>query len=101
MEEEEKGSLEAEMANVEAVVQRLVETVEEVGAISVYMRAYKKQFGNLSRRIKLLAPMFEELKESKEAVPAAALTSLVQMGMPLTREVSCYGWVETEARSLW
>ncbi|PKA51936.1 U-box domain-containing protein 13 [Apostasia shenzhenica] len=64
----------------EAVVQRLVEAVEEIAAISDFRNAYKKQFCNLSRRIRLLAPMFEELRDSREPISEGAARSLARLG---------------------
>ncbi|XP_020571672.1 protein spotted leaf 11-like [Phalaenopsis equestris] len=80
MEEEEvKPTTPKASGNGEAAVERLMEAVEEIAAISEYRNAYKKQFGNLSRRVKLLAPMFEELKESSEPIPNEAVRGLVQL----------------------
>lgn len=67
--EDEKGVL----------VQSLIDTVNEISTISDYRGTVKKQYCNLARRLKLLTPMFEEIKESKEAIPeetAKALFSL-------------------------
>ncbi|RRT38317.1 hypothetical protein B296_00055174 [Ensete ventricosum] len=65
------------------VVDRLGEAVEEIAAISDYRNAYKKQFCNLSRRIKLLAPMFEELKESKDPISEPAVGGLEKLNRAL------------------
>ncbi|KAJ8479803.1 hypothetical protein OPV22_023530 [Ensete ventricosum] len=65
------------------VVDRLAEAVEEIAAISDYRNAYKKQFCNLSRRIKLLAPMFEELKESKDPISEPAVGALEKLNRAL------------------
>ncbi|KAG1337887.1 protein spotted leaf 11 [Cocos nucifera] len=70
MEEEGKGSAAA------PVVERLMVAVEEIAAISDYQNAYRKQLGNLSRRIKLLAPMFDELKDSRDPIPESAARTL-------------------------
>ncbi|XP_074585392.1 U-box domain-containing protein 13-like [Curcuma longa] len=68
---------------VGSVVEKLVNLVEEIAATSDYRNSYKKQFSNLSRRIKLLAPMFEELKESKVAIPASALIATEKLNRAL------------------
>ncbi|KAJ4978365.1 hypothetical protein NE237_009145 [Protea cynaroides] len=65
--EEEKGVL----------IQKLIDIVNEISAISDYRCAIKKQFCNLARRLKLLLPMFEEFRDSKETIPDDSL-------MPLT-----------------
>ncbi|KAJ6827287.1 protein spotted leaf 11-like [Iris pallida] len=62
-----------------ALTRELVDLVEEISSISDYRNAYRKQLCNLSRRIKLLAPMFEELREGGGAIggrDAAALARL-------------------------
>ncbi|XP_072997655.1 protein spotted leaf 11-like [Typha latifolia] len=86
MEEEAKGA-EPEAAapvpaaedGVKVVVQGLTVAVEEIAAISEFRNAYKKQFCNLSRRIKLLAPMLEDLKESKVPIPEKAVETLAPL----------------------
>ncbi|KAL6645877.1 hypothetical protein ACP70R_017485 [Stipagrostis hirtigluma subsp. patula] len=59
-----------------AVVERLVELVGEIAAISDFRNAYRRQFCNLSRRIRLLAPMLEEAKEAPRPLPAASEAAL-------------------------
>lgn len=63
----------------DAVVQGMVEAVEEISAMSEFRNAYRKLFCNLARRIKLLAPMLEELKESKDPIPAKAIETLARL----------------------
>ncbi|CAL9101211.1 unnamed protein product [Musa textilis] len=65
------------------VADRLAEAVEEIAGISDYRNAYKKQFCNLSRRINLLAPMFEELKESKDPISKPAVGALEKLSRAL------------------
>lgn len=72
MEVEEKGPS-------AAVVERLLVAVDEIAAFSDYRNAYKKQLGNLSRRIKLLAPLFDELKDSKDPIPESAARTLAPL----------------------
>lgn len=55
----------------------MAKAAEEISAISDYRNAYRKQFCDLSRRMKLLEPMFQELKESKDPIPEQAVRSLV------------------------
>ncbi|GLU02376.1 hypothetical protein SLE2022_196280 [Rubroshorea leprosula] len=67
--DEEKGTLVAE----------LIDAVNEIASITDYRCTVKKQYCNLARRLKLLIPMFEEIRESKEPIPedtAKALFSL-------------------------
>ncbi|XP_039144937.1 protein spotted leaf 11-like [Dioscorea cayenensis subsp. rotundata] len=74
MEEEEAGG-----GAAMAVVERLVKSVAEISAISDFGQAYKKELCNLSRRIKLLAPMFDELIDSKVPIPVDVLRSLASL----------------------
>ncbi|ESR38047.1 U-box domain-containing protein 13 [Citrus sinensis] len=67
--EDEKGVL----------VQSLIDTVNEISTISDYRGTVKKQYCNLARRLKLLTPMFEEIKESKEAIPEETSKALVSL----------------------
>ncbi|XP_052207982.1 U-box domain-containing protein 13-like isoform X1 [Diospyros lotus] len=64
--EDEKGAL----------VQKLIDTVDEISAISDYRSTVKKQYCNLARRVKLLTPMFEEIRDSKEPVPEECFKGL-------------------------
>ncbi|KAH0462198.1 hypothetical protein IEQ34_009773 [Dendrobium chrysotoxum] len=94
MEDEEEKRMTAKVSgDGEAAVERLMEVVEEIATISDYRNAYKKQFGNLSRRVKLLAPMFEELKESREPIPDDAVRGLVQLreALDAARELLRFG----------
>lgn len=67
--EEDKGIL----------AQKLIDVVNEISSITDYRCAIKKQYCNLSRRLKLLIPMFEELKETKEDVPKEVIKSLISL----------------------
>ncbi|RWV91094.1 hypothetical protein GW17_00046648, partial [Ensete ventricosum] len=80
MAEEEKATA---VVTGRALVERMAEAAEEISAISDYRNAYRKQFCDLSRRMKLLEPMFQELKESKDPIPEQAVRSLVQLKLAL------------------
>jgi hypothetical protein len=67
--EEEKGAL----------AQSLIDIVNEIASISDYRWTVKRQYCNLARRLKLLTPMFEEIRDSKEAVPKETVRALVSM----------------------
>ncbi|KAK7312475.1 hypothetical protein VNO77_36363 [Canavalia gladiata] len=47
----------------------VIELVNEIASISDYRPTVKKQYCNLARRLKLLIPMFEEIRDMKEAIP--------------------------------
>ncbi|KAL5747847.1 hypothetical protein ACOSP7_024863 [Xanthoceras sorbifolium] len=61
------------------LVQSLIETVNQVASISDYRCPVKKQYCNLARRLKLLTPMFEEIKESKLALPEETVKALASL----------------------
>lgn len=69
----------ASLVAPEALVQSLVNVLDEISAISEFKNAYKRQFCNLSRRIKLLGPLIEELKESKNPIPDKEVETLAQL----------------------
>ncbi|XP_019454065.1 PREDICTED: U-box domain-containing protein 13-like isoform X2 [Lupinus angustifolius] len=63
---------------MEHIVQSLIESVNEIAAISDYKPMVKKQYCNLARRLKLLTPMFEEIRElNKEGIPLDTLKPLL------------------------
>lgn len=66
------------------LVEKLAELVDEIAVISEFRNAYRRQFCNLSRRIRLLAPMLEEAKEGPRPLPMASVTALRQLREALT-----------------
>ncbi|KAK4834774.1 hypothetical protein QYF36_000414 [Acer negundo] len=46
----------------------LVESVKEISGLAECKNVFKKMHGNLVRRIKLLSPLFEELRDSDEEI---------------------------------
>lgn len=61
----------------DALIQSLIDVVNEIAWISDFRHTVKKEYCNLSRRLKLLIPMFEEIRDSKEPVPDNTLQALV------------------------
>lgn len=59
-----------------ALVRSLIDIVNEIASISDFRCTVKKQYCNLARRLKLLIPMFEEIRDIKEAVPEETLKAL-------------------------
>ncbi|KAG6542127.1 hypothetical protein Mapa_016479 [Marchantia paleacea] len=55
------------------LVQSLTDVVNGITQIGVYRRTHKKECANLTRRVKLLAPLFEEVKELKGPLPEDAI----------------------------
>ena len=50
------------------VLSRLVASVKEVSGLPECKNFFKKMHGNLVRRIKLLSPLFEELRDGNEGL---------------------------------
>ncbi|XP_019199504.1 PREDICTED: U-box domain-containing protein 13-like [Ipomoea nil] len=63
----------------EAIARELIELANEISAISDFKSMVKKQYCNLARRLKLLTPMFEEIRDSKEPLPEASLKALLSL----------------------
>ncbi|KAG2541739.1 hypothetical protein PVAP13_9NG698100 [Panicum virgatum] len=72
----EAAEREAKAEEEGELVERLVELVGEIAAISDFRNSYRRQFCNLSRRIRLLVPMLEEAKEAPTPLPAASEAAL-------------------------
>ncbi|KAK4356539.1 hypothetical protein RND71_025510 [Anisodus tanguticus] len=73
MGEEDKGS----------VAKKLIEIVNEISSISEFRNSVKKQYCNLARRLKLLTPMFEEIRDSKELLPVESMKALISLKIAL------------------
>ncbi|KAM7280489.1 hypothetical protein ACFE04_007623 [Oxalis oulophora] len=71
--EEERGPL----------LESLIETVNDISCFSDYRCTVKKQFCNLARRLKLLTPLFEEIKEIKDPIPTQSMKALVALKQAL------------------
>ncbi|PSS14269.1 U-box domain-containing protein [Actinidia chinensis var. chinensis] len=76
-----------------ALEQKLIEIVNEISAISDFRNTVKKQYCNLARRLKLLTPMFEEIRDSKEQVPEESFKALSSLKEALesARDVLRFG----------
>ncbi|XP_071719744.1 U-box domain-containing protein 13 [Rutidosis leptorrhynchoides] len=69
-EEIEKGGL----------IQKLIDVVNEISSIYDYRSTVKKLFSNLARRLKLLTPLFEEIRDiSKDSLPLQSHQSLISL----------------------
>lgn len=81
--EEDKGAL----------AQSLIDVVNEISCASDYRCPVKKQYCNLARRLKLLVPMFEEIRESKEPIPEESLKALLSLkdALGYARELLRFG----------
>lgn len=67
----------------------LIDLVNDVALISDYRYAVRKQYCNLARRLKLLIPMFEEMRDMKQALPDNTVGALVSLkkAMESTKEL--------------
>lgn len=74
--ERTEGEAVKEEEAVGEVLERLVELVGEIAAFPDFRNAYRRQFCNLSRRIRLLTPMLEEAKEVPRPLPVASEDAL-------------------------
>ncbi|KAK1398567.1 RING-type E3 ubiquitin transferase [Heracleum sosnowskyi] len=82
--EEEKGG---------ALMKELIDMVNEISAITEFRSTVRKQYCNLARRLKLLSPMFEEIRDNKEIVPPDSFQALVSLrsAMELALELLLFG----------
>lgn len=63
--------------NEAQLLNKLIERINEIASISDYRSPIKKQYCNLARRLKLLIPMFEELKETSHPLANHVLENLL------------------------
>lgn len=61
------------------VIMKLIDVVNEISGISDYRSTVRKLFFNLARRLKLLNPLFEEIRDVKEVLPDESFRSLVSL----------------------
>lgn len=75
------------------LAKKLLETVNEISGITEYRSSVKKQYCNLARRLKLLTPLFEEIRDSKEELPQETLKSLAALNyaLDLAKELLRFG----------
>ncbi|KAK7257805.1 hypothetical protein RIF29_32044 [Crotalaria pallida] len=78
------------------IAESLIELVNEIAAISDYRPMLKKQYCNLARRLKLLTPMFEEIRDmdmDKQAIPLETSKALLDFKEALesARELLRFG----------
>ncbi|OVA00605.1 Armadillo [Macleaya cordata] len=61
------------------VIQEMIDLIEAVGLFGDYRRSQKKDSFNLVRRMKLLVPLLEEIKEIEKPIPDEALKCLCNL----------------------
>ncbi|XP_038901464.1 U-box domain-containing protein 13-like [Benincasa hispida] len=57
----------------------LIDLVNDVASISDYRYAVRKQYCNLARRLKLLIPLFEEMRDIKQPLPDDTVRALASL----------------------
>lgn len=65
--------------DVNDMVRDMMEIIETVGSYTGYRRTQRKECLNLVRRLKLLAPLWEEIKENVKLVSSENLNCLVNL----------------------
>lgn len=60
-----------------SLVTRLINIVNEISNLGEYRRIFKTECANLTRRVKLLAPLFEEVKDFKGSLPSQAISCFI------------------------
>lgn len=61
------------------LMQSLVDVVNTIGLKADYIRSHKKECARLTRRVKLLAPLFEELRESRQRISYKVFSALLDL----------------------
>ncbi|XP_009629379.1 U-box domain-containing protein 13-like [Nicotiana tomentosiformis] len=76
-----------------ALTQKLIEIVNEISSISEFRISVKKEYCNLGRRLKLLIPMFEEIRDNDVAVSEDSMKALFSLKEALesTKELLKFG----------
>lgn len=71
----------------------LIDLVNDVASISDFRYAVRKQYCNLARRLKLLIPMFEEMRDMKQPLPDDTVKALASLKEALesTKELLRHG----------
>eukprot|EP00249_Psilotum_nudum_P015817 c25532_g2_i2 orf=262-2265(+) len=67
-----EGSRDGE-SGTHPLIQSLIDLVNEIGAIGEYRKVIRKECANLTRRVMLMVPLLEELKEFRQQFPQKAL----------------------------
>ncbi|KAG9129640.1 hypothetical protein Leryth_014481 [Lithospermum erythrorhizon] len=76
-----------------SLVEKLIESVNSISSISEYRGSVKKLYCNLARRLKLLTPMFEEIRDNKQLIPYDSLEALnlLKIALDSAKELLKFG----------
>lgn len=85
------------------VVKELIEIVNKMSEISDFRFTVKKQCGNLASRLKLLTPMFEEIRDSRESISHDCVEKLDKLkeAMVLALELLRFGSQGSKIYMVW
>ncbi|KAG2671081.1 hypothetical protein I3760_14G116800 [Carya illinoinensis] len=67
----------------DSVLSHLVESLKVISKFLECRNVYKKIYGNLAQRVKLLSPLFEELRDSDEELSEDDLKALESLSVAL------------------
>jgi hypothetical protein len=67
----------------DSVLSRLVESVRAISELPECRNVCRKMYGNLVRRVKLLSPLFEELRDSQEELGEEEVKALESLRLAL------------------
>lgn len=79
LEEEEKNNALNNPKNKMDVIQELVALIEAVQSIGDFRRMQRKEAHSLVRRLKLLLPLLEEIRDIDTRIPEAGMTCLCNL----------------------
>lgn len=85
------GSSEKELKDI--MVNQLPESVREISGLPEYHGICKKMYGDLIRRVKLLSPLFEELRDGEDELGLDVLKSLELLKIALDSAIELLGSV--------
>ncbi|TYI37888.1 hypothetical protein ES332_A03G247200v1 [Gossypium tomentosum] len=94
----------SEVAAAAAMVRELMEVIETVGSYAGFRKTQRKDCLNLVRRLKLLVPLLEEIKDqvgNPLGVSGSGMDSLVSLKKALLGAKKLLRIVTMEARYIW
>ncbi|KAM3698371.1 hypothetical protein ACB098_06G183800 [Castanea mollissima] len=77
----------------ELLLSRLSESTKAISELSDCRNVCKKMYGNLVRRAKLLSPLFEELRDSKEGLDDDVIKAFESLRLGLDSATQLLNWV--------
>lgn len=83
------AAMEGEGGEGARVLRSLIKTVNEITLITDFRRSHKRECQNLVRRVKLMLPLFEEVKDAETSISEAALPifSLLEKALQAAKQL--------------